>query len=94
MCSILYYFFKYRWSELDIPIVDDVYYEFTKSFERLENFGVVPQRYCHKNCRKMFTTHFSRKKKKYGNKSLDEQIEPNLNISKDENQKDKINNSQ
>ena len=42
----------------------------------------------------MFTTHFSRKKKKYGNKSLDEQIEPNLNISKDENQKDKINNSQ
>ena len=75
MCSFLYYFFKYRWSELDIPIEDDVYYEFTKSFERLKNFGVLPQRYCHKNCRTMFTIHFSRKEKKYGKGSLDEQVE-------------------
>ena len=94
MCSILYYFFKYRWFELDIPIVDDVYYEFSKSFGRLENFGVLPQRYCHKNCRTIFTTHFSRKEKKYGKKSLDKQVEPNLDISEDENQRGKISNSQ
>ena len=42
----------------------------------------------------MFTTHFSRKGKKYGKKSLDEQVEPNLNISKDENQRGKISNDQ
>ena len=94
MCSIFYYFFKYRWSELDLTIVDDVYYEFTKSSERLENFGELPQRHCHKNCRTMFTTHFSRKEKKYGKRSLDEQVEPNLDISEDENQRGKISNSQ
>ena len=42
----------------------------------------------------MFTTHFSRKEKKYGKRSLDEQVEPNLNISEDENQRGKISNSQ
>ena len=42
----------------------------------------------------MFTTHFSRKEKKYGKRSLDEQVEPNLNISEDENQRSKISNSQ
>ena len=89
MCSIFYYFCKYRLSELDISIVDDAYYEFTKSSERLENFGVLPQRYYHKNCRAMFTTLFSQKEKKYGKRSLDEQVEPNLNISEDENQRGK-----
>ena len=94
MCSIFYYFFKYRWSELDIPIVHDVYHEFTKSSERLETFGVLPQSSCHENCRTMFTTHSSRKEKKYGKRSLDEQVEPNLNISEDENQRSEISNSQ
>ena len=83
MCSIFYYFFKYRWSELDVPIVHEVYYEFTKSFERLENFTVLPQIYCHKNCRTKFTTHILRKEKKYGKRSLHEQVEPDLNISED-----------
>ena len=64
------------------------------SANHLGNFGVLPQRYCHKNCRTIFTTHFSRKKKKYGKKSSEEQVEPNLNISEDENQKGKISNSQ
>ena len=83
--AFFYYFFKYRWSELDIPIVHDVYYEFTKSSERLENFGVLPQSYCYKNCRTMFTTHFLLKEKKYGKRRLEEQVEPNLNISENEN---------
>ena len=94
MCSILYYFFKYRWSELDIPVEDDVYYEFTKSFERLKNFEVLLQRYCHKNCRTMFTTHFLRKEKKYGKESFDKQLESNLNISENKHQGGKIRNSQ
>ena len=81
------------WSELDIPIVHDVYHEFTKSPERLENFGVLPQSCCHKNCRTTFTTYSSRKEKKYGKRSLDEQVEPKLNISEDENQRGKISNS-
>ena len=34
----------------------------------------------------MFTTKLSRKEKKYGKKGLDEQEEPNLNISENENQ--------
>ena len=42
----------------------------------------------------MLTTHFSRKEKEYGKRGLDEQLEPNLNISEDENQRDKISNSQ
>ena len=90
MCKILYYFFKQRWSELDIPIVDDVYYEFTKSSEKFEDFGVLPQRYWHKNWRTVFTTHFSRKEKEYGKRGLDEQLERSLYISEDENQRDKI----
>ena len=42
----------------------------------------------------MFTTHFSRKEKKYGKRSLNEQVEPNLNISEDENQRGQISNTQ
>ena len=42
----------------------------------------------------MFTTHFSRKEKEYDKRGLDEQLERNLNISEDENQRDKISNSQ
>ena len=37
----------------------------------------------------MFTTYFSRKEKNYGKNSLDEQIEPNLNIFEAENQRGK-----
>ena len=51
--------------------------------------------YYHKDIdTKMFTTHFSRKEKEYGKRGLDEQLERNLNISEDENQRDKISNSQ
>ena len=57
MCSIFYYFFKYTWSELDIPVADDIYYEFTKSTE----------------------WHLKR--------SLEKQVEPNLNIPENENQR-------
>ena len=42
----------------------------------------------------MFTTHFLREEKEYGKRGFDEQLEPNLNISEDENQRDKISNSQ
>ena len=42
----------------------------------------------------MFTTHFSRKEKKYGKRSLDEQVEPNLNVFEDENQRGEISNNQ
>ena len=42
----------------------------------------------------MFTIHFSRKEKKYGKRSLDKQVEPNLNISEDENQRGNISNTQ
>ena len=68
-------------------IVDDIYYEFTKSPERLR---VLPQSYWYKDCQ----THVSRKEKKYGKRSLDEQVEPNLNIFEDENQRGKISKSQ
>ena len=60
----------------------------------LKIFGVLLQSYCHKNCRTMSATHFSRKEKKYGKRSLDEQKEPYLNISEDENRRGKISNSQ
>ena len=42
----------------------------------------------------MFTTHFSQKEKKYGKRRLDEKVEPNLNISEDENQRGRISNTQ
>ena len=42
----------------------------------------------------MSGTHFSRKEKKYSKRSLDEQVELYLNISEDENRRDKISNSQ
>ena len=42
----------------------------------------------------MFTLHLSRKEKKYGKKNLDEQVESNLNISENENQRGKISDSQ
>ena len=42
----------------------------------------------------MSATQFSRKEKKYGKRSLDKQVGPNLNISEDENQRGKIGNSQ
>ena len=41
----------------------------------------------------MFITHFSRKEKKYGKRSLGEQVEPNLNKSEEENQRGRISNS-
>ena len=93
-CRVFFITFSNTGGELDVPMVHDAYYEFTKSSERLENFGVLPQNYCHKNCWTMFTTHFSRKEKKYGKRSLNEQVEPNLNISEDENQRGQISNTQ
>ena len=57
-----------------------------KSSGILESFGVLPQKCCHKNCRTIFTTHFSPKEEKYGKKSLDEQVQPKYNISEDGNQ--------
>ena len=41
--------FKYRCSGLQIPVEDDVYHEFTKCSRKLEEPGLVSQRYCHKN---------------------------------------------
>ena len=52
-------------------MVDDIYYEFTKSSGGLENFRALLQRYCHENYRTMFTTHFLRNEKKYGKTCLD-----------------------
>ena len=53
--------------------------------------------YYHKDIDKklptMFITHFSRKEKKYGKRSLGEQVEPNLNKSEEENQRGRISNS-
>ena len=77
MRSILYYFFKYRWSEVDILLVDNVYYEFTKLSGRLQYFGVLPQRYCHKSCRCLHHI-FQRKKISMIEKCLDKQVEHNL----------------
>ena len=61
--------------------VDDICYNFTKSSGKHDGFRALPQRYCCKNCQAMLTTHFSWKERKYGKKRLEEQVEPNLNIS-------------
>ena len=74
-------FFKHRLSELDIPKVDNVYYEFTKSSGRLENFRVLLQSIATKISEQCLEDIFHGKKK-VRQKSLDEQVEPNPNILK------------
>ena len=74
-------FFKHRLSELDIPKVDNVYYEFTKSSGKLENFRVLLQSIATKISEQCLE-HIFHGKKKVRQKSLDEQVEPNPNILK------------
>ena len=81
--------FFYRRSELDVPIVDDVYYEFTNHQEDLKFLE-----YYHKDIGPKISEHSLQHifhgKKEVWQKSLDKQVEPNLDISEYENQRGKI----